>query len=176
MVYLCADDLLLLSDTEDNMQRMLDYVSNWCNKWRLRINYTKSAFIHFRNKGKQRSDYVFHIGNKTIDYASSYKYLGVVLSDNMDFNITVDTLFNSGGRALGSMISKIPNFKYVGVETYTKHYYSCVVPVTDYCSGVWGFRKVQVGKDQEKAQTAKDSHSKNPSREKKQTNNQEPIP
>ena len=137
---LYADDLLLLSDTEDNMQRMLDYVSNWCNKWRLRINYTKSAIIHFRNKGKERSDYVFHIENKTIDYASSYKYLGVVLSDNMDFNITVDTLFNSGGRALGSMISKIHNFIDVGFETYTKLYYSCVVPVTDYCSGVWGFR------------------------------------
>ena len=49
---LYADDLMLLSDTEDNMQRMLDHVSNWCNKWRLRVNYTKSAVIHFRNKGK----------------------------------------------------------------------------------------------------------------------------
>ena len=38
------------------------------------------------------------------------------------------------------------------------------------------YRKVQVGKDQEKAQTAKDSHSKNPRWEKKQTNNQVPIP
>ena len=37
------------------------------------------------------------------------------------------------------MISKIHNFKDVGFETYTKLYYSCVVPVTDYCSGVWGF-------------------------------------
>ena len=37
-------------------------------------------------------------------------------------------------------------------------------------------KKVQVGKDQEKAQSAKDSHSKSPSWEKKQTNNQVPIP
>ena len=142
---LYADDLMLLSDTEDNMQRMLDHVSNWCNKWRLRVNYTKSAVIHFRNKGKRRSEYAFHIGNKTIDYVRSYKYLGVVLYDNMDFNATVETLFNSGGRALGSMISKIHRFKDVGFETYTKLYYSCVVPVTDYCSGVWGFRDFNKG-------------------------------
>ena len=58
----------------------------------------------------------------------------------MDFNATADALFNSGGRALGSMISKIHNFKDVGFETYTKLYNSCVTPVTDYCSGVWGFR------------------------------------
>ena len=143
-VHICcllyADDLMLVSDTEGNMQRMLDCVSNWCNKWRLRVNYTKSAIIHFRNKGKRRSDFAFHIGNTTIEYVSSYKYLGVVLCDNMDFNATADALFNSGGIALGSMISKIHNFKDVGFETYTKLYNSCVTPVTDYCSGVWGFR------------------------------------
>ena len=63
----------------------------------------------------------------------------------MDFNSTTETLFNSGGRTLGSMISKIHNFKDVGFETYTKLYYSCVVPVTDYCSGVWGFRDFHKG-------------------------------
>ena len=60
-------------------------------------------------------------------------------------NTTVETLFNSGGRALGSMISKIHSFKDVGFETYTKLYYSCVVPVTDYCSGVLGFRDFKKG-------------------------------
>ena len=91
---------MLLSDSEDNMQRMLDHVSNWCNKWRLRVNYTKSAAMHFRNKGKRRCENAFHIGNKTIEYVSSYKYLGVVLCDNMDFNATAETLFNSGGTSV----------------------------------------------------------------------------
>ena len=65
----------------------------------------------------------------------------------MDFNATAETLFNSGRRALGSMISKIYNFKDAGFETYTKLYYSCAVPVTDYCSqtGVWGFRDFHKG-------------------------------
>ena len=137
---------MLLFDIKDNMQRMLDHVSNWCNKLRLRVNYTKPSVIHFRNKGKRRSEYAFlYIGNKTIDYVSSYKYLGVVLSDNMDFNATVETLFNSGWRALGSMISKIHSFTAVGFETYTILYFSCVVPMMDYCSGVWGYRDFNKG-------------------------------
>ena len=37
-------------------------------------------------------------------------------------------------------------------------------------------KKVQVGKDQEKAQSEKDSHSKNRGGKKKQTNNQVLIP
>ena len=36
--------------------------------------------------------------------------------------------------------------------------------------GICSYGKVQVGKDQEKAQSAKDSHSKNPRWEKNQTN------
>ena len=137
---LYADDIMLLSENEDNMQRMLNHISIWCRKWRLRINYTKSAVIHFRNKGKNRSNYVFQVGNETIEYTTTYKYLGIVLHENFDFTVTADTLFNSGGRAFGSMISKIHNFKDIGFEAYSKLYNSCVVPVTDYCSGVWGFR------------------------------------
>ena len=95
--------------------------------------------IHFRNKGKNRSNYVFQVGNETIEYTTTYKYLGIVLHENLDFTVTADTLFNSGGRALGSMISKIHNFKDIGFEAYSKLHNSCVVPVTDYCSGVWGF-------------------------------------
>ena len=63
----------------------------------------------------------------------------------MDFNATVETLFNSAERALWSMISKIHGFKDVGFETYTRLYYSCVVPVTDYCSGVCGSRDFNKG-------------------------------
>ena len=37
-------------------------------------------------------------------------------------------------------------------------------------------KKVQVGKDQEKAQSEKDSHSKNRGGKKRQTNNQVLIP
>ena len=37
-------------------------------------------------------------------------------------------------------------------------------------------KKAQVGKDQEKAQSEKDSHPKKPRREKNQINNQVPIP
>ena len=45
------------------------------------------------------------------------------------------------------------------------------------CGMALGFKKVQVGKDQEKAQSEKDSHSKNQGGKKnKQTNNQVLIP
>lgn len=38
------------------------------------------------------------------------------------------------------MIFKIHNYKGVGLNTYEKLFHSYVVPVLDYCSGVWGFK------------------------------------
>ena len=92
-----------------------------------------------------RSEYNFQTGTKTIEYVTSYKYLVITLQENLDFNVTAQTLFNSGGRALGLMISKILSFKDVGFETFTKLYNSYAVPVRDYCSAVWGFRHFKKG-------------------------------
>jgi hypothetical protein len=62
------------------------------------------------------------------------------MHEHLDFSYSADILCKSGGRALGAIISKIQNHKDIGFKTYTKMYYSCVVPVTDYCSSIWGFK------------------------------------
>jgi hypothetical protein len=135
-----ADDILLLSENEQDMQDMLDYVHEWCRKWRLIINIEKSKVVHFRNKGKNRSNFQFRIGDCFVLFTDMYKYLGVNLHEHLDFTQTAELLSKSGGRALGAIISKVHNYKDVGFKTFTKMYYSCVVPVTDYCSSIWGFK------------------------------------
>ena len=51
---LYADDLVLIACNEIDMQKLLNYLGNWCKKWRVKINFDKSSVIHFRNakKGK----------------------------------------------------------------------------------------------------------------------------
>ena len=134
---LYADDIMLMSESEEDLQIMLDFV----HEWRLRINYAKSNVMHFRNKGKDCSSFNFHIGNQMVDYTNVYRYLGIHMHENLDFSETAEVLSQAGGRALGAMISKIHGFKDVGYNTYTKMFNSCVVPVTDYCSGIWGFKQ-----------------------------------
>lgn len=50
-ILLYADDIAILSDSKENLQKILDTVSYWCEKWRLHINMKKSGIIHFRKKG-----------------------------------------------------------------------------------------------------------------------------
>ncbi len=53
----------------------------------------------------------------------------------------IDNHSGAAGRELGSVISKFKCFRNVGFKTYSKLYHSGVVPILDYCSGVWGFQK-----------------------------------
>ena len=42
-----ADDIVFLSESEENLQHVLDFTYEWCNKWKLKVNLLKSKIIHF---------------------------------------------------------------------------------------------------------------------------------
>ena len=137
---LYADDIVLLSDNEVNMQNMLNTLHNWCKKWRVLINTEKSKSVHFRKGLRNRSDFVFKIGKNTIEIVEQYKYLGVIFQEKSDFSFTADALAKGAGRALGGLISRIHSLKEFGFKTFEKLYYACVFPVLDYGSSVWGYK------------------------------------
>lgn len=103
---------------------MLDVVSGWCRKWRLRINSLNSKVIHFGKRQQKRRDHVFCIGGECLDYTTSYKYLGVLFDEFATFKNNTENLAKSGGRALGGLISKIHSNKSIGFYTYEKMFLS----------------------------------------------------
>ena len=44
---LFADDIVGLSDSKEQLQKLIDIVYSYCNKWRLKANVTKSAVMDF---------------------------------------------------------------------------------------------------------------------------------
>ena len=67
--------------------------------------------------------------------------MGSDMHDPLDFSVTAEVLSQAGGKTLGAMISKIHGFKDVGYNTYTQIVNYGVVPIIDYCSGIWGFKQ-----------------------------------
>jgi len=49
------------------------------------LNITKSNIVHFRRKckGCTRSKFIFTYQGKTIQYASQYKYLGLLFNEHL---------------------------------------------------------------------------------------------
>ena len=140
-VLLYADDLVLLADNEKDLQTLLDLMHAWCIEWRLSINITKSNIVHFRGSRKKRSNFSFHYGDTSLEYKDEYKYLGIYLDEHLNFTSCINTLADSGSRALGALISKLKTLKSTRCKTYTSLFNSQVATILDYCSSIWGFKK-----------------------------------
>ena len=95
-----ADDVILLSESENNLQMMINHVYNWCTKWRMKINIAKSKIMHFRKQNTEQSRFVFLLGHQILDYVMIYKYLGVYIDQFSTFIEHSSTIADAGSRAL----------------------------------------------------------------------------
>ncbi len=135
-----ADDIVLMADNPNDLQRLLNIMSSWCNKWRFIVNPAKSNIVHFRNAPKVQTDFNFQLGTDgpRLEIVDSYKYLGVFFDRYLTFNTAAEVLGDAAGRALGGMINKYKSMKEMGYTTYTKLFDSLVARVMDYGSAIWG--------------------------------------
>ena len=111
-ILLFADDIVLISENENDLQILLDKVFEcsykWkiklCSyKWKIKFNAKKSNVIHFRHD--EKTSVSFNIGRDYVNNVSQCKYLGIELNEFMDFDVTADNLARAGNRALGAIIN-----------------------------------------------------------------------
>ena len=139
-ILLYADDIVLLSENEEGLQKMLDKVYEWSKKWRIKFNANKSNVLHVRQSHVHRTDFSFTLGEVLLHKVEQYKYLGIVINEHVDYNVTAKILADAANRALGSIINKYKSINGLGYNTYTKLFNSGVCPIMDYGSEIWGYK------------------------------------
>ena len=82
--YICtllyADDVVLLAETEQDLQVLLEALNVWCLSNNMTVNVNKSNIVHFRNPSVKQTDRIFKCGNSILNIVDSYTYLGVLLT------------------------------------------------------------------------------------------------
>ena len=140
-ILLYADDVVLLAENEHDLQMLLDILSNWCVRNSMTVNIDKSKVVHFRNKSVNRTAVQFMIDMRSLDVVDHYTYLGLMLTEFLDYDMMAKTVAKSAHRALGLLIAKskkkIGGFKY---DTFTKLYDTLVGSVINYGAAIWGFK------------------------------------
>ena len=140
-VLLYADDIVLLADSEDDLQSLLNIVHSWCTRWRLEVNLLKTNIMHARKKQTPRALFEFKLGDGRVDYCATYKYLGVTVNEHLNFEETTFEICESAGRALGGLITKMIKNGGFPLAVYSKLYESLVCSISDYGSEVLGFHE-----------------------------------
>ena len=142
-ILLYADDIALIAKSPEDLQSMLDKLHSWCRRWRVLINTNKSKCVHFNKTRSRAANFEFTIGLNKLETVENYKYLGITFTHTGNFMKNAENLAKAGGRALGKIISSIHSNKDFRFNAYEKLFYSCVIPVLDYASSVWGYKKFQ---------------------------------
>ena len=84
--------------------------------------------------------FVFKCGDDYIQYCSDYKYLGLVLNEFLNYNITAKSVALSVNRALGLLIVKCKILGGVPHGVFTKLFDSMVSSIVEYGAIICGTR------------------------------------
>ncbi|MES9880125.1 MAG: reverse transcriptase family protein [Sedimenticola sp.] len=139
-ILLYADDIVLIAETEDDLQTMLSVLGTWCTENRLQVNPTKSNVVHFRTKSTPKTNYQFMCNDDELYVTDRYVYLGLTLTEHLDFGIMAQIVSQSASRALGLLITKCKLLGGMPFGVYSKLYDSLVWPIVAYGAAIWGDR------------------------------------
>lgn len=81
-----ADDIVLLADDKNVLQRMINNLEVYCNTWGMEINLTKSEIVIFRKGGRIGSTEKWNFKGENIRIVNEYKYLGILLTPTMSYS------------------------------------------------------------------------------------------
>ena len=97
--------------------------------------------MHVRKASKPQTEYAFKYDDMTLEIVPKYRYLGLIVHEHLDYNVTTNELLSSSSRSLGSLVSKYYAMDGMDYATYTKIFDSTVTPIIEYGSGVWGIKR-----------------------------------
>ena len=121
---------------------MLNALSNWCRRNHITVNETKSNVVHFRSQSVPKTNFVFLCCDKQIQLASQYHYLGLLLTEFLNFGLMANTVAKSASRAQGLVIYKCKLNGGLPFKCFTKLYDSLVWPIIECGSSIWGSIKL----------------------------------
>ena len=103
---LFADDFVGVSDSKESLQKLIDVVYSYCNKWRLRANVIKSAVMVF---SKDAVNGCWKWGEYSLPKVSSYSYLGIDFSSNGAWDMHIKKLLDNGRKKVNQLHKVISN-------------------------------------------------------------------
>ena len=105
-ILLYADDIVLTAENENYLQLLLYILNSWYKHKALNVNFEKTKIVHFRNPSVPPTNEIFLLGEKQLSVVSKYQYLGLLLTEFLDYNEMAKAVARSAGRALSLPIVK----------------------------------------------------------------------
>lgn len=132
---LFADDLIIVQENEDNLQKSIFELQKISSDYNLKISTTKTQILAFRGKYPVRSKII--LNGTTLEQVAAFNYLGCYVTYNEDKDLSVklnkfQSICGVISRVLGRTTRK---------ETSLKFYKTVAVPALFYGCETWTLRE-----------------------------------
>ncbi|XP_069502605.1 vomeronasal type-2 receptor 26-like [Ambystoma mexicanum] len=137
-----ADDLLLLDYTPAGLQHMLDSLAIYTAENGLTINIDKSKIMVFSNKCRPKK-YSWSLESKKVEQVKSYKYLGVVIDEKLNWEeqwSSIESRCTVAANALSVFIGRNCCYSVIAVLNI---YLAKIRSMLLYAVDIWGHKFVK---------------------------------
>ena len=133
-----TDDTILMSESPDELQKALDELYNYCQKWKLKVNEDKTKILCFTKKRKNQP--VFFYNNQKLENVKDFVYLGVTLTTNGISQKSVEARVLPTHKAIFSTLSMC-RANDLPIDLTLDLFHKIVAPCTLYGAEIYGFNK-----------------------------------
>ncbi len=138
-ILLYADDIVIFSESAAGLQSGLDILFTYCERWKLKVNTTKTKIMIFRKGGRIPANLHFHYNNLELEIVSTFSYLGIVFSPGGSFSKAQTTLSGQAQKAIFKLNKYLYKFTNLSPKHILDLFDKLVVPILNYGGEVWGF-------------------------------------
>jgi hypothetical protein len=137
-----ADDLVLLAESQEQLQQMMDTLGVFCDAFGLCVNVGKSEVVVFNRRfAGQQVTQVMYKGS-VVPCKSEFVYLGVLFADNTAAKrvarAAAHAKYAKGRACYFAMLQRCTQMKLANPHIMCRLFDSLVVPVLSYGCEIWG--------------------------------------
>ena len=136
-----TDDILLFAENAEDLQRSIDVLGMYCDRWKLTVNCKKTKVVIFRKGGRLPKDLKFTYKGLELEIVNKFTYLGVVFTSGGSCFETQKTLAGQAMKAIFCLNKHLFNFTTLRISHVLELFDKLISPILNYGSEVWGFYK-----------------------------------
>ena len=134
--FLYADDLIILSTSENGLQTGLDSLHDFAFKKHLSVSIDKSKTMIFNKTGKLIKR-AFNIGGEYLESVQTFSYLGYEISASGSNSFAIKNLHDKASKAIQAIFKTIARFN-IPVKTSIRLFDAYISPIILYNVENWG--------------------------------------
>ena len=132
---------MIFSNYKENFQKALDSFFDYCELWKLNVNYSKTNVVIFNSRNNR--NFTFNIGGNDILVTDKYKYLGVIFSKSGSFLNMRKHIIEQANKAMYLLFFRANNLD-LPIDLQIKLFDNTVLPILLYACEVWGFENTEI--------------------------------